>query len=214
MRRKIDHHATTRTCWRGNVCRSLTRAPCADMKHHSWSTFSSSTKLCSDCLWEYQSCEQADPQKWGFGDFLQNARTLSGGSGGATVQVVQRLLLVRCSLIKVVYELCSFCCKRLCCSEVMLPQSQKSHVGGCLERWSKASVDVFLRFQPYKPNRSLTTSMLKCSERQISFSFVFDWNRATEDMKNGAFWVPSRSCYLAHVAHRCLMDSSIPAIQI
>ena len=32
MRRKIRHHATTRACWRGEVCRSLTRAPCADMK--------------------------------------------------------------------------------------------------------------------------------------------------------------------------------------
>ena len=45
-----------------------------------------------------------------------------------------------------------------------------------------------LGFQPYKPNRSLTTSMLRCSKRQISFSFVFDWKRATGNMKNSTFW--------------------------
>ena len=71
-----------------------------------------------------------------------------------------------------------------------------------------------LRFQPYKPKRSLKTSMLTCSKRQSSFSFVFDWKRASENIKNSTFWVPSKTCYLAHVAHRCLTDSSIPAIQI
>ena len=70
-----------------------------------------------------------------------------------------------------------------------------------------------LRFKPYKPNRSLKTSMLRCSKRQSSFSFVFDWNRASENIKNSTFWVPSKTCFLAHVAHRCLMESSIPAIQ-
>jgi hypothetical protein len=43
------------------------------------------------------------------------------------------------------------------------------------------------RFQPYKPNRSLTTSMLRCSKRQIGFSFVFDWNQASGNMKIARF---------------------------
>ena len=71
-----------------------------------------------------------------------------------------------------------------------------------------------LRFKPYKPNRSLKASMLRCSKRQSSFSFVFDWNRASENINNSTFWVPSKTCYLAHVAHRCLMDSSIARMKI
>jgi hypothetical protein len=43
------------------------------------------------------------------------------------------------------------------------------------------------RFQPYKPNRSLTTSMLRCSKRQIGFSFVFHWNQASGNMKIARF---------------------------
>ena len=50
-------------CWRGNVCHSLTRAFHAGLKQHSWTTFSSSTMLCSGCLGKSQSCEQADPPK-------------------------------------------------------------------------------------------------------------------------------------------------------
>ena len=50
-------------------------------------------------------------------------------------------------------------------------------------------------FRPYQLNRSLTTSMLRCSKRQISFSFVFDWNRASGNMKNSTFWVPWK-CYV------------------
>jgi hypothetical protein len=59
------------------------------------------------------------------------------------------------------------------------------------------------RFQPYKPNRSLTTSMLRCSKRQIGFSFVFDWNRASGNMKHSTFFSHWKTLILAHVAHRC-----------
>ena len=69
----------------------------------------------------------------------------------------------------------------------MLPQSRKCHFSGYLERWSKASADVFLRFQLYKPDASLKVSRLRRSKKQISFSFVFERNWASGNMKNSTF---------------------------
>ena len=63
MRRKIHHHATSCACGRGKVCCSVTRALHAGLKQHSWTSFSSSTKLLSGPICVSQRYEHRDPQK-------------------------------------------------------------------------------------------------------------------------------------------------------